>query len=389
MIQHNFTLRRLGSSLGAKNSQLPGHAFAVLLLAVGAGAFVGCGTDDEGNGEMGPVDMDMGALEGEQPDPMEMDMEGMQMPSTEDMDMDPAPETTPGGPTPNGLEVPEDFRDWRVIGVADPSGDPNTIHVIVGNDTAVLAARTGNTDPWPDGSMIARYVWADAEHETSADTTAPGDFQALTLMVKDAEAYEDDGGWAYGVWAGPELRPPAAADFDRECVACHTENVADNDYVFTEPGAMPDLLALAFAEPQPNELTLPGDILDWRVIGVANRGDDSTIRVIIGNDEAVDAARAGSVDTWPEGSMIAHFVWAYGENPNVPGAVTPGDFGALTLMAKDSEQYAADGGWAYGVWSTPELAPAEDPAFDRDCVDCHTENVSDRDYVFTVPGALP
>ena len=61
-------------------------------------------------------------------------------------------------------------------------------------------------------------------------------------MVKDSAQYAADGGWAYGNWQGATLAAPEQADFDRGCVDCHTNNVADNDYVFTIPGAIPDAL---------------------------------------------------------------------------------------------------------------------------------------------------
>jgi formate-dependent nitrite reductase cytochrome c552 subunit len=71
-------------------------------------------------------------------------------------------------------------------------------------------------------------------------------------MVKNAGDYAEDGGWAYGAWATTELTPPAAADFDQGCVDCHTSSVgADNDFVFTRPGALPaGLFAPAGATPQ-------------------------------------------------------------------------------------------------------------------------------------------
>lgn len=370
MIKHDFTWQHSRRGRCAP-------AFSALVLAAIATGLTACGSEDEPNVQSN--------TEGLETQPRRIfNPETMTPPPAS-----PAPAAVPGGPTPNGLELPADFRDWRVIGVADPNPTPqgDTIRVIVGNDIAVDAARTGNTNPWPDGSMISHYVWAAAEHATSADTVAPGAFGALTLMVKDSEAYADDGGWAYGLWTTDQL-VPAAEGFDRDCVNCHTAEVADNDYVFTVPGALPSLLTVALAAPAPNDLTVPGDVLDWRVIGVANRGDNDTLRVIVGNDVAVDAARAGDVESWPEGSMIAHYVWAYGENDNAPDMIAPGAFGALTLMEKRSEEYAEDGGWAYGVWATDELTPPES-GFDRACVDCHTDVVSDRDYVFTVPGPLP
>jgi Cytochrome P460 len=64
-------------------------------------------------------------------------------------------------------------------------------------------------------------------------------------MVKDADQYAADGGWAYGAWNGANLTAPPAADFDRGCVNCHVGSVAENDYVFTRPGALPARFTLA------------------------------------------------------------------------------------------------------------------------------------------------
>jgi hypothetical protein len=169
-------------------------------------------------------------------------------------------------------------------------------------------------------------------------------------------------------------------------------HVADNDYVFTIPGALPSLAAVQGADDAPNGLSLPPGFLDWRVIAATSRAD--SLRVVLGNDVAIDAARDGQTDPWPEGSMIGQFVWAPGENAASAAALTeapvaPGSFNALTLMVKDSDEYAADGGWAYGIWSTTDLNPMAAATFDRGCVDCHTANVTDNDYVFTVPGDLP
>jgi len=136
---------------------------------------------------------------------------------------------------------------------------------------------------------------------------------------------------------------------------------------------------------------MPAGILDWRVIGIASREDDAmnpTIRVIVGNDIAVDAARSGDTNPWPDGAMLAHYSWAPGDNPDAPGTVTPVSFAAITLMVKDSVEYEEDGGWAYGAWGTADLNPLAADA-DQACVDCHVASVPDNDYVFTLPGELP
>ncbi len=348
---------------------------ATLVLALGAVFLTACGSED-GDG-------------------LETAVETLDPPQLVVIPPRAAPAVAvPGGATPNGLEIPEGVFDWRVIGVSERTDETVTarsINVITGNDVAVNAARSGQTDPWPDGTMLARYVWAPGTNPVSANTVAPGDFRALTLMVRDSGDYAADGGWAYGLWRGTELTPPTEPAFDRDCVNCHTDEVADNDYVFTRPGALPTLEAIADAVPAPTDLIMPRDFLDWRVVGVANRIDNDTIRVIVGNDIAVDAARAGTIDPWPEGSMLAHYVWAAGTNPDWEAMVAPGAFTALTFMVRNGVFFAEDGGWAYGVWTTPELAPppADDPQFDRDCVDCHTDRVENQDYVFTRPGVLP
>lgn len=311
------------------------------------------------------------------------------------------PPAAPGSDTPNGLSIPGGIEDWRVIGVvnippveatATAPATNGTLRVIVGNPTAVTAARAGQTNPWPEGTMIGHYQWAAGTNPDWEAMVAPGAFARITMMVKDSTAYAADGNWAYGAWAGNDLVPPAAG-FDRNCVNCHTTNVADRDMVFTIPGAFPSQDAIDAAEPTSNDLTLPEDILDWRVIGAASRESDPnpTIRVIVGNDLAVEAARSGNTNPWPDGAMLAHYSWNIGDNnPDAPTSVNAATFNAFTLMVKNAVDYEADGGWAYGAWATPELTPPAAANFDQACVDCHTSSVGpDNDFVFTRPGVLP
>ena len=45
----------------------------------------------------------------------------------------------------------------------------------------------------------------------------------------------------YGNWGTSALVPSTDAQFDRDCVSCHTGLVGDQDFVFTRPGALPPL----------------------------------------------------------------------------------------------------------------------------------------------------
>jgi Cytochrome P460 len=295
----------------------------------------------------------------------------------------------PGGPTANGLSMPP-VQDWGVVGVAALSSNGGELRVVVGNDTAVTAARSGDTNPWPEGTALSDMVWKVKQNPVDAATIGPGDFKKVILMMKDSTKYAADGGWAYGVWDGPDLTPPTDPGFDRACVDCHTSSVKDQDYVFTKPGELPDLMAVNGAEDGVNGVAFPDKILDWRVIGVADiiGGASPNIRVVVGNPTAVTAARSGQTNPWPDGSRISDYVWAAGENPKIDKAVVPGNFTAFALMQRSSSNYSADNDWAFGRWGSMALTGLAANG-DRVCVNCHTDKVSDRDMVFSEVAQFP
>ncbi len=59
---------------------------------------------------------------------------------------------------PNGITLPADYADWRLIAPSYRT-DKHHVRAILGNDTAIRAARAGQTKPWPDGSILAKTVW--------------------------------------------------------------------------------------------------------------------------------------------------------------------------------------------------------------------------------------
>lgn len=141
-------------------------------------------------------------------------------------------------PAPNGIAFPADYRDWRVIGTSHRT-DNNTLRVIIGNDTAIEAARAGKTNPWPDGAVLGKLVWKDAAHDKWPAATVPGTFVHAEFMLKDATKHAATGGWGYARWLGQDQKPFGEdASFANACVACHTP-VKDNDYVFTHPVVLP------------------------------------------------------------------------------------------------------------------------------------------------------
>lgn len=139
----------------------------------------------------------------------------------------------------------------------------------------------------------------------------------------------------------------------------------------------------------PNGIQMPEGYKDWRVIGVSDRTDNNTLRAILGNDVAVAAARAGKINPWPDGAILAKVVWKQTTHKHWEKAVVPDEFVHAEFMIKDSRKYAATGGWGYARWRGKELAPyGKDANFAQECVGCHTP-VKHQDYVFTRPVVMP
>lgn len=132
----------------------------------------------------------------------------------------------------NGIDYIPDYRNWKVISTTDRF-DNGTIRIIFGNEEAVQAIQDKKTNPWPDGSILAKVLWKQKQTEEGVITT--GDFVHVEYMIKDAEKYADTEGWGWARWKGEELKPfGETADFVQDCIRCHSP-VKDNDNVFTIP----------------------------------------------------------------------------------------------------------------------------------------------------------
>ena len=143
------------------------------------------------------------------------------------------------------------------------------------------------------------------------------------------------------------------------------------------------------ADPAPNGITLPDGYKDWRIIASSQRTDNNTMRVILGNPQAVQAARSGHTTPWPDGAVMAKLVWKTTTLDKWPAANVPGDFVQAEFMVKDSKKYADTGGWGFARWLGQDQKPyGKDASFAQECFGCH-QPVKDRDYVFTQPAALP
>jgi len=148
-------------------------------------------------------------------------------------------------------------------------------------------------------------------------------------------------------------------------------------------------LSAAEVAPAPNGISLPEGYKDWRVIASSHRSDNNTLRVILGNDIAVEAARAGKTNPWPDGSILGKLVWKDRQDDNWKAATVPGKFVHAEFMFKDANRYKESGGWGWARWLGTEQKPyGKDASFWKECHGCHLP-VKGRDLVFTTPAVMP
>lgn len=135
----------------------------------------------------------------------------------------------------HGVPYPEGWQNWATI-AASHRTDNNTLRVILGNEVAVKAARSGQTNPWPDGAVLGKVVWKDTELKDWKAATVPGRFVHAEFMFKNTEKYAESHGWGWARWVGLEQKP-----FEKGmqvCISCHTP-VKNRDWVFTDPALLP------------------------------------------------------------------------------------------------------------------------------------------------------
>jgi hypothetical protein len=135
----------------------------------------------------------------------------------------------------HSIIYPEGWQKWGTISVSHRM-DNNTIRVILGNDDAIKAARSGNTNPWPDGAILGKVVWKETKLENWKEAVVPDKLVHAEFMFKDSRKYPRSYGWGWARWVGLEQKPFNMGT--QVCTTCHTP-VKDRDWVFTEPAIFP------------------------------------------------------------------------------------------------------------------------------------------------------
>ncbi|WP_305907373.1 cytochrome P460 family protein [Methylomarinum sp. Ch1-1] len=141
------------------------------------------------------------------------------------------------------------------------------------------------------------------------------------------------------------------------------------------------LASTVWAESEVANKPVHGEYKDWRLLSVSHRLEKKTLRAILGNDKAIEAARQGKTTPWPDGAILAKVVWKERQHPNWPQAIVPADFAAAEAMIKDSKKYASTGGWGFAHWQDNKLV-MHDKETAAKCYACHVP-MKDHDYVYT------
>ena len=150
------------------------------------------------------------------------------------------------------------------------------------------------------------------------------------------------------------------------------------------PTPQPTLPANATVSAAPNGIAFPADYKAWRTISSTERFDDHTLRIILGNDVAVDAVAHHRINPWPDGTMFAKVAW-HARKDETAGLLLPADFYQVEFMIRDSQKYAATKGWGWARWRGSNLTPyGKDASFTRECVGCHAP-LESTNFVFTAP----
>jgi hypothetical protein len=138
-------------------------------------------------------------------------------------------------PAPTSVtEIPNGYRDWRLISVAHEEGNLHSFAAVLGNDVAINAYREGKL-PFPDGTIIAALHYHHVPSEENnkvfgqAQSFVPGSPTNIQFMVKDSAKYAATGGWGFGHFQNGK---PGDAAFMKSCFPCH-EKATTSDLVFT------------------------------------------------------------------------------------------------------------------------------------------------------------
>lgn len=139
--------------------------------------------------------------------------------------------------SPSGIAF-SDFRGYEDWSVVSSARTDEILKVIVANPKMIAAFKAGvpgNSQLFPDGSMIVKLQWK-LKKSTEAPfvVEVPDVFSQAFVMEKDSKRFAKSGGWGYAVFNYEAASDQFTADAKSlsDCgYACHTP-VKAKDYIF-------------------------------------------------------------------------------------------------------------------------------------------------------------
>lgn len=126
------------------------------------------------------------------------------------------------------------------------------------------------------------------------------------------------------------------------------------------------------------------DYKNWKVISSTNRFDNGTIRLIYGNEIAVNAIKENKIKPWPNGAVIVKVVWN-SQHEDAEGTVKPGNFNNVQMMIRDDKKFKDTEGWGFARFNGLGLEPyGKTVSFATSCINCH-RMVPENGFVFDIP----
>jgi hypothetical protein len=105
--------------------------------------------------------------------------------------------------SPSGIAFSDfkGYEDWSVVSSARTD---EVLKVIVANPTMIKAYKAGvpgNSQPFPEGSMIVKLQWKPKKStEAPFAVDVPDVFKQAFVMEKDSKRFPKTGGWGYAVF---------------------------------------------------------------------------------------------------------------------------------------------------------------------------------------------
>jgi hypothetical protein len=260
---------------------------------------------------------------------------------------------------PNGIAYDADlagYRNWQVLST-NKRFDLGEFHMILGNPVAVKAIREGQTNPYPDGAILAKPAWQ--QLLDSSGEVRSGAFMRVEFMIRDSKKYASTLGWGWARWIGTTLTPwgTDAASVAPSCVSCHRPLEKVN-YVFTLPFVdslrVGVLAGSPVVAPSPIAGSSPAAAASSDSVALPLRGKVVTVfadpvkRTI---STLYSSAPVAAAEDYTAGTVLSLVTWGLQDDARWFGGAIP-----QTVQTVEQVRIGADGKPEYAAYSGPGLS---------------------------------